>query len=83
MNGHLPLTLIRGTRQGDPISPTLFTLRVECLNSVLLSELRMGLAFSSCHRIKVQMYADDIVLCTASRQELGLTLSLVRVCHVF
>jgi len=79
VNGHLSpsLTRIRGTRQDDPIAPTLFAIGVDCLNRAFLSELRDWSGILPCHRNKVLMCADDIVLCTSSRQELDMALSLL------
>jgi hypothetical protein len=80
VNGHLskPFSFKRGTRQGDPISPTLFVLALECFNRALLNDRTLrGLLFSPIHRIKTLLFADDIVLLTGTREELSRALDLV------
>jgi hypothetical protein len=40
VNGHItdPIMLERGTRQGDPISPLLFSIGIESLNRSILHD---------------------------------------------
>jgi hypothetical protein len=74
VKGHLskPFSFKRGTRQGDPTSPTPFVLALECLNRALLNDRTLcGLPFSPIHRIKTLLYADDVVLLTGTREELS------------
>jgi len=81
VNGHLTSSfpLNRGTRQGDPISPTLFVISIEALNHLLLRDsVLRGLMISPMHRVKVLLYADDIALFTATLEELSHALELIR-----
>jgi hypothetical protein len=81
VNGHLTSSfpLNRGTRQGDPISPTLFVISMEALNHLLLRDsVLRGLMISPMHRVKVLLYADDVALFTATLEELSHALELIR-----
>jgi exonuclease III len=68
-----PIAIQRGVKQGDPISPTLFILTMECLIQTLLSNSQMkGIKLSnfSEERIKLLMFADDLVLFSENKKEL-------------
>ncbi|CAM8974862.1 unnamed protein product [Rhodiola kirilowii] len=61
----------RGLRQGDPLSPFLFTIAVECL-SRMMQRLNKAVGFyfhSKCQRIKLShiMFADDLILFSSGR----------------
>ena len=67
INGHPgpPIDHAHGLRQGDPVSPMLFTLVIDVLNSMLLRAVELGLL----HRLttrhaasSISLYADDVVL---------------------
>ncbi|KAL9677072.1 hypothetical protein QQ045_005299 [Rhodiola kirilowii] len=62
----------RGIRQGDPLSPFLFTIAMECL-SRMMQRLKKEDGFyyhPKCHRIKMShiMFADDLILFSSGRQ---------------
>ncbi|KAL9661428.1 hypothetical protein QQ045_026252 [Rhodiola kirilowii] len=62
----------RGIRQGDPLSPFLFTIAMECL-SRMLQRLNKADGFyhhPKCHRIKLSyiMFADDLIVFSSGRQ---------------
>ncbi|CAM9000776.1 unnamed protein product [Rhodiola kirilowii] len=61
----------RGLRQGDPLSPFLFTIAMECLSRMMQSLNKAeGFYFHlKCHRIKLThiMFADDLILFSSGR----------------
>ncbi|KAL9681396.1 hypothetical protein QQ045_013179 [Rhodiola kirilowii] len=61
----------RGLRQGDSISPFLFTIAMECLSRMMQSLNKAeGFYFHpKCHRIKLThiMFADDLILFSSGR----------------
>ena len=66
-------TLERGTRQGDPLSPSLFVLVMEALAKAILEDDTIkGLALTPAtqdHKIKVLLFADDIVVLANSPED--------------
>ncbi|KAL9681181.1 hypothetical protein QQ045_012962 [Rhodiola kirilowii] len=61
----------RGLRQGDPLSPFLFNIAMECL-SRMMNRLNKSAGFyyhPKCHRIKLShiMFADDLILFSSGR----------------
>ncbi|KAL9679299.1 hypothetical protein QQ045_017157 [Rhodiola kirilowii] len=61
----------RGLRQGDPLSPFLFTIAMECLSRMLQRLNRSGGFYyhPKCHRIQLShiMFADDFILFSSGR----------------
>ena len=52
----------KGVRQGDPLSPTLFVLCIECLESALRANSQyVGLQLGSSN-VKISLFADDTIL---------------------
>ncbi|CAM8908449.1 unnamed protein product [Rhodiola kirilowii] len=61
----------RGLQQGDPLSPFLFTIAMECLSG-MMKRLNKTIGFyyhPKCHRIKLShiMFADDLILFSSGR----------------
>ncbi|CAM8925778.1 unnamed protein product [Rhodiola kirilowii] len=62
----------RGIRQGDPLSPFLFTIAMECLSRMLqgLNKEDGFYYHPKCHRIKLShiLFADDLILFSSGRK---------------
>ncbi|CAM8944506.1 unnamed protein product [Rhodiola kirilowii] len=62
----------RGVRQGDPLSPFLFTIAMEYLFRMLqrLSKVEGFYFHPKCHRIKLShiMFTDDLILFSSGRR---------------
>ncbi|KAL9670895.1 hypothetical protein QQ045_008456 [Rhodiola kirilowii] len=69
----------RGLRQGDPLSPFLFTIVMECLSRMMKRLNKSGGFYyhPKCHRIKLShiMFADDLILFSSARSS---TISAVK-----
>uniref|UniRef100_A0A8R7TJZ6 Reverse transcriptase domain-containing protein n=1 Tax=Triticum urartu TaxID=4572 RepID=A0A8R7TJZ6_TRIUA len=86
INGHPgpPIDHAHGLRQGNPVSPMLFTLVIDVLNSMLLRAVELGLL----HRLtnhhaasSISLYADDVVIfCHPDSHDLA---TVRRLLHVF
>jgi hypothetical protein len=86
VNGELtePILIERGTKQGDPISPTLFVLVIEALSQALQSSSEIsGLPFSPHSNVKVKclLFADDLVLLSKDYDDLQAALTILRDFH--
>ena len=67
INGHPgpPIDHAHGLRQGDPVSPMLFTLVIDALNTMLLRAVDLGLLrrLTTRHAASsISLYADDVVI---------------------
>ena len=67
INGHPgpPICHEKGLRQGDPVSPMLFTLVIDVLNSLLQHAIRMGVMCRLTERrmaSSISLYADDVAI---------------------
>ena len=63
-NNFLPdsFAIHKGVRQGDPLSPTLFVLCIECLASALRANSQyVGLQLGSSN-VKISLFADDTII---------------------
>ena len=59
---------MQGVRQGDNLSPTLFSIYLNDL-AIELKDLNLGISLGDMH-IYILMYADDIVLLSENEQKL-------------
>ena len=86
INGHPgpPIVHAHGLRQGDPVSPMLFTLVIDVLNSMLLRAVDLGLLHRLTNRhaaSSISLYADDVVIfCHPDAHDLA---TVRRLLHVF
>uniref|UniRef100_A0A8R7V6C9 Reverse transcriptase domain-containing protein n=1 Tax=Triticum urartu TaxID=4572 RepID=A0A8R7V6C9_TRIUA len=86
INGHPgpPIDHAHGLRQGDPVSPMLFTLVIDVLNSMLLRAVELGLLrrLTTCHAASsMSLYTDDVVIfCHPDSHDLAM---VHRLLHVF
>uniref|UniRef100_A0A8R7PEP8 Reverse transcriptase domain-containing protein n=1 Tax=Triticum urartu TaxID=4572 RepID=A0A8R7PEP8_TRIUA len=86
INGHPgpPIEHDPGLRQGDPVSPMLFTLVIDVLNSILLRAVDLGLLYRLTTRhaaSSISLYADDVVIfCHLDSHDLA---TVRRLLHVF
>jgi hypothetical protein len=72
VNGYLTdwIDIQRGTKQGDPISPTLFVLVIECLSRAISNTNSIiGLKFGDLS-LKHLLYADDLIIFSKGMDDL-------------
>jgi hypothetical protein len=82
VNGFLtdPIRVKCGTKQGDPIPPLLFVLMIEALSRTIQnSPSIVGLPFSSISstKLKILLFADDVLLFSSSRSDLDIVMKLL------
>jgi hypothetical protein len=71
-----PFEIQRGTKQGDPISPTLFALVIETLSKSLNKDRKIqGAPAFGGTKLKILLFADDIVLLSRNKEDLEIQLS--------
>jgi hypothetical protein len=76
-NGNgVEIEILRGVKQGDPLSPTLFNL---CLEPLLeaVEESTEGIRISDTNKIPILVFADDIVLVGSEKKEAQKQLTMV------
>ncbi|KAN0032963.1 hypothetical protein ACTA71_011170 [Dictyostelium dimigraforme] len=72
VNGQLsnPFITKRGTKQGDPLSPTLFALVAECMSAAIRDNVGInGIDIGNKTRIKIEQFADDTVTIAENIEE--------------
>ncbi|KAN0004215.1 hypothetical protein ACTFIZ_010366 [Dictyostelium cf. discoideum] len=72
VNGEMsePFITQRGTKQGDPISPTLFAIVCECMSAAIRSDKRIeGIELNQNNNLKLMQFADDTVTIAKNSQE--------------
>ena len=78
-----PIAHACGLRQGDPVSPMLFTIAIDALNSLLLHAHHSGLLQRLTTRhasSSISLYADDVIIfCHPSTHDLRVIRELLRV----
>ena len=74
-----PISIRRGTKQGDPLSPSLFTILMELLNiAINFDENIAGFEFGQANSIKILLFADDVVLFSQKEKDLELMLKWLK-----
>lgn len=61
----LRFPMLKGLRQGDPLSPMLFTLMIDVLNSLLQRAVHDGILWRLTSRhaaSSISLYADDVII---------------------
>jgi sorting nexin-29 len=71
----------RGVKQGDPLSPLLFGLLLERIETVFDEQLQGGVWIGG-QLVKMFMYADDLVILGASPEDIQQSLDLLASCCV-
>uniref|UniRef100_A0A8R7TKT7 Reverse transcriptase domain-containing protein n=1 Tax=Triticum urartu TaxID=4572 RepID=A0A8R7TKT7_TRIUA len=85
INGHPgpPIDHACGRRQGDPVSPMLFTIVIDVLNSMLIRAVELGLIqwLTTRHAASsISLYADDVVVfCRPDHHDIFAVRELLRV----
>ncbi|KAM9960669.1 hypothetical protein ACTFIW_009816 [Dictyostelium discoideum] len=72
VNGQLSKSFVagRGTKQGDPISPTLFAIVCECLSTSIRNDKEIkGIKLNENYSMKIGQYADDTVTVASSASD--------------
>lgn len=67
----------RGTKQGDPLSPTIFVLCIECLSRALEASGMKGIAITPEHMFRALLFADDLLLLCHDDEDFALAWTIL------